>query len=71
MSVEKSSKCNNSEIGQGRVTVLGTALLITVIYQPKKFLVDISYGFRVMFRTTSKSKNKQRAITSGLGKAEL
>jgi hypothetical protein len=42
-----------------------------MIYQPTKFLVDISYGFRVMSRTTSKSKNKERAITPELGKAEL
>jgi hypothetical protein len=55
---------------QGRVTVLCTALLINVIYQPTKFLY-ISYDFRVMSRTTSKSKNKQRSITPELGKAEL
>jgi hypothetical protein len=67
----KSSKCNNSKIRQGRVTVLSTALLINVIYQPTKFLDDISYDFRVMSRETSKSKNKQRAITPELVKAEL
>jgi hypothetical protein len=67
----KDSKCNNSKIRQGRVTVLCTALLINVIYQPTKFLVDISYCFRVMSQTTSKSKNKHRAITPELGKAEL
>jgi hypothetical protein len=67
----KSSKCNSSKIRQGRVTDFCTALLINVIYQPTKFLVDISYGFRFMSRTTSKSENKQRAITPELGKAEL
>jgi hypothetical protein len=44
MSLEKVQ--SNSQIRQGRVTVLCTALLITVIYKPAKFLVDISYGFR-------------------------
>jgi hypothetical protein len=67
----KSSKCNNSKIWQGRVTVFCTALLTNVIYQPTKFLDDISYDFQVMSRTTSKSTNKQRAITPELGKAEL
>jgi hypothetical protein len=67
----KSSKYNNSKIRQGRGTVLCTALLINVIYQPTKFLDDNSYDFRVMSGTTSKSKNKQRAITPELGKAEL
>jgi hypothetical protein len=42
-----------------------------VIYQHTKFLDDISYDFRVLSRTTLKSKNKQRAITPELGKAEL
>jgi hypothetical protein len=42
-----------------------------VIYQPTKFLDDISYDFRVMSLTISKSKNKKRAITPELGKAEL
>jgi hypothetical protein len=42
-----------------------------VIYQPTKFLVEISIGFRVISLTTSKRKNKQRAITPELGKAEL
>jgi hypothetical protein len=50
----KSSKCNNSKIRQGRVSVRCTALLINAIYQPTTFLVDISYGFRVMSRTLFK-----------------
>jgi hypothetical protein len=46
-----------------------TAVLSNEIYLPTKFHVDISNSFRVMPRTRSKSK--QRAITSKEGKAEL
>jgi hypothetical protein len=71
MSLEKVQSAILQKIRQGRVTVLCTALLISTIYQPTKFLDDISYDFQVMSGTTSKSKNKQRAITPELGKAEL
>jgi hypothetical protein len=57
MSLEKVQSAIIPKIRQGRVTVLCTALLINVIYQPTKFLDDISYDFRVMSRTTSKIKN--------------
>jgi hypothetical protein len=49
----KSSKCNNFKIMQGRVTVLGTTLLINAIYQLTKFLVDTSYVFRVIDHMTA------------------
>jgi hypothetical protein len=58
-------------MSHGRVTVLRTALVINAIHQPTKFLVDISYGFRVMSETTSKCKNEQRAITTKFDKTEF
>jgi hypothetical protein len=57
---------------KGRVTVFSTAQLLNEIYLPTKFHVDISYSFRVIYRTNfTKCKNKQRAIIHNLGKAEL
>jgi hypothetical protein len=58
MSLEKVQSAIIPKLGKAELLFFDTALLITVIYQLTKFLVDISYGFRVTFRTNSKSKNK-------------
>ena len=50
---------------------LSTALPLSVIYQPMKFQVDISYSSRDMVRTKIKYKNLQRAITLKLWKVGL
>jgi hypothetical protein len=55
MSVEKIQSAIIPKLGKA-VTVLCTALLINVIYQPTKFLDDISYDFRVMSWTIQKVK---------------
>jgi hypothetical protein len=47
-----------------------TALLLSEIYLPTKYHVDIFYYLEVMSQTISKNKNKRRTITQNLGMAE-
>jgi hypothetical protein len=50
MSLEKVQSAIIPNLGNGELT----ALFINGIYQPTKFLVDTSYGFRVMSQTKFK-----------------
>ena len=73
MKYEKLQKAITPKIRKVGLLFLGTALLLSVIYLPTKFQVDISYGSRdvvltkiKLARTKIKYEKLQRAITPKL-----